>query len=384
MGSRSRWYVVLFGWLALLVTLAATVYGLTNVAAQTNGPLRVLAANPRYFTDGSGKAVYLTGAHTWGNGQAAGYVEPPAPFDYASYLDYLQGNGHNFIRLWVWEQAKWGGGNPGDFWLAPQPYLRTGPGTAADGKAKFDLTQFDEQFFTLLRQHVEAAGARGMYVSVMLFNGWSIETKGDASHIPWRGHPLNAQNNVNGINGDPNGDGEGLETHTLDVPAITALQEAYVRKVIDTVGDLDNVLYEVSNESHSGSTAWQYALVDYIKQYEGGKAKQHPVGMTVEYPNGSNAELFASHADWVSPNGDGGYIDNPPAGDGQKVVIVDTDHLWGIGGDFVWVWKSFTRGLNPIFMDGYDGAGYGVGGDGLNFSDPQWVKLRATLGYTRA
>ncbi len=35
-------------------------------------------------------------------------------------------------------------------------------------------------------------------------------------------------------------------------------------------------------------------------------------------------------------------------------------------------------------MDGYDGAGYGVGGEGFSFSDPQWVKLRANLGYTRA
>ena len=36
------------------------------------GPLRVLAANPRYFTDGSGRAVYLTGSHTWDNRQDIG------------------------------------------------------------------------------------------------------------------------------------------------------------------------------------------------------------------------------------------------------------------------------------------------------------------------
>ncbi|MBN1854814.1 MAG: hypothetical protein JW829_18925 [Pirellulales bacterium] len=35
--------------------------------------------------------------------------------------------------------------------------------------------------------------------------------------------------------------------------------------------------------------------------------------------------------------------------------LSDTDHLWGIGGDATWVWKTFTRGLNPIFMDTYDG-----------------------------
>ncbi len=29
--------------------------------------LQVLESNPRYFTDGSGKAVYLAGSHTWPN-----------------------------------------------------------------------------------------------------------------------------------------------------------------------------------------------------------------------------------------------------------------------------------------------------------------------------
>jgi hypothetical protein len=66
--------------------------------------------------------------------------------------------------------------------------------------------------------------------------------------------------------------------------------------------------------------------------------------------------LFDSPADWISPNNEGGYRDNPPVADGAKVIITDTDHLWGIGGSATWVWKSFLRGLNPIFMDPYDGA----------------------------
>ncbi len=163
---------------------------------------------------------------------------------------------------------------------------------------------------------------------------------------------------------------------------MTALQEAYVKKVIDTVNDLDNVLYEIANEAPDESIAWQYHLIDYIKAYEAGKPKQHPVGMTGRY-EWALSDLLDSHADWISPGG-GAFQWDPPANDGQKVIINDTDHLWGIGGDYVWVWKSFTRGLNPIFMDGYDGAGYGVGGDGFVFDAPQWVKLRANLGYTRA
>jgi hypothetical protein len=65
--------------------------------------------------------------------------------------------------------------------------------------------------------------------------------------------------------------------------------------------------------------------------------------------------LYAGPADWVSPNSDGGWKDDPPDLGGRKVVLSDTDHLWGVGGDAAWVWKTVTRGANPIFMDTYDG-----------------------------
>src|SRR5690606_25862806 len=100
------------------------------------------------------------------------------------------------------------------------------------------------------------------------------------------------------------------------------------------------------------STAWQYHMIDVVKSYEATKPKQHPVGMTFQYEGGSNATLLASAADWISPNEQGGYKEDPPIPDGRKVVIADTDHLWGEGGDGVWVWKSFTRGLHTLFMDG--------------------------------
>ena len=34
------------------------------------------------------------------------------------------------------------------------------------------------------------------------------------------------------------------------------------------------------------------------------------------------------------------------------MIVNDTDHLWGhTGGDSVWVWRSFLRGLNVLFME---------------------------------
>ena len=49
------------------------------------------------------------------------------------------------------------------------------------------------------------------------------------------------------------------------------------------------------------------------------------------------------------------YRTNPPPNDGKKVIVNDTDHLWGIGGNLDWAWKSFVRGDNLLFMDPYEG-----------------------------
>jgi hypothetical protein len=335
-------------WLLVLLVGAAP-------APAASGPLRVHPTNPRYFTDGSGKAVYLTGSHVWENFQDRGSVSPPPVFDYAAYLDFLQARNHNFIRLWNWEEARWAPWTTGEDYVAPLPFARSGPGTALDGGPKFNLDQFNQAYFDRLRARVIAARDRGIYVSIMLFEGWSIDNVGKGPGNPWPGHPFNGSNNVNGVNADLNGNGQGEEAHTLANATVTAKQEAYVRKVVDTVNDLDNVLYEIANESGAtvpASTDWQYHMINFIHAYEGGKPKKHPVGMTFQYPNGNNAALFNSPADWISPNGAGGYDTNPPASDGSKVILSDTDHIWGEGGDRTWVWKSFTRGIQNLFMDG--------------------------------
>ncbi len=361
-----------------------------GIAGEATGPLRVHPTNPRYFTDGtkspdgSLRAVYLTGSHTWSSLQDGGIIDPPPAFDYTGYLDFLQKHQHNFIRLWRSEQmhAASVGNNPPRYY-APHPWLRTGPNNALDGKPRFDLSQFNEAYFERLRGRVIAARKRGIYVSIMLFEGWAL------TFASWDDQPFNAHNNVQGINGDPDGDGKGLEIQMLATAAVTAAQEAYVRKVIDTVNDLDNVLYEISNESRllaptSSTKEWQYHFIRFIKEYEAGKPCQHPVGMTSQgYGGGDDSEiLFESAADWISPNPDKyDYRKNPPASDGRKVILLDTDHLWGIGGDQAWVWKSFLRGYNPIWMDPYDRS--------YNGTDNTWgpklpddaEDVRRNLGY---
>jgi len=364
-------------------------------ASQATGPLKVHPDNPRYFADGSGKAIYLTGAHTWSNLKDMGRTDPPTPFDFNGYLDFLQEHNHNFIRLWTWELSKYTYKDAKVYtemtYSHPFPWQRTGPGKALDGKPKFDLTNFDQAYFDRLRSRIIAAYNSGIYVSVMLFEGHGLH----ASQEPWcwDGHPFNVNNNVNGINGDPDGDGRGIEIQTLQVPEITKIQEIYVRKVIDAVNDMDNALYEIVNESGSYSTEWQYHIIDYIHKYEKTQLKQHPVGMTFQFARASehkgiNAALFNSPAEWISPNPDGGYRDDPPAADGSKVILTDTDHLWGIGGNQAWVWKSFCRGLNPLFMDPYrepQDDQKDTWTDHLSDKieiDQRWEPIRKNMGYT--
>lgn len=190
---------------ALNCTLLSCVIAL---AAPATGPLRVLKSNPRYFTDGSGKAIYLAGTHIWHNFQDNGHrlpktEDPPPAFDYNGYLDFLAAHNHNFFRLWRWEAPKWTDAQPRGMikYCQPHPWLRTGPGLAKDEKPKFDLIRFTPEYFDRLRARIKAAGDRGIYVSIMLFEGWEAQFT-DA----WTYHPFDLDNNVNGIDGDAMGD----------------------------------------------------------------------------------------------------------------------------------------------------------------------------------
>ena len=302
-------------------------------------PLRIHPQHPNLFQDPEGRPVVLAGSHHWDN--LIDNAERPGTFDFERYLDRLTGWGHNFIRLWTHEA-----------WthdLHPRIYERPGPRRALDGRPRFDLTRFNPEYFERLRNRVVRAGERGFYVSVMLFNGWSIHNKGEGN--PWDRHPFNRENNVNGIDGDPDARGEGSDVHTLRVPEITRLQEAYVDQVVATVGDQDHVLWEIANESPRESVPWQYHLIRYLRKID---PAGHPIGMTATFPGNRNEDLFRSPADWISPGNQGGWRKNPPKADGRKVVIVDTDHLWGIGGDADWVRRVLSAGYHVAYMDPLD------------------------------
>jgi hypothetical protein len=362
---------------------------LTRVRSQTaTGPLRVNPANRRYFTDASGKAVYLAGDHTWSNLIDRGTLSPPkVAFDYDRCINWMVSHNFNFMRLWTAELPD--SGNTDDpyenFVGLPWKWSRTGPGYGDDGGLKFDLTRPDRDYYERTRSRIIKAGNNGIYVSVMLFNGFEWQFESNAKD----GNPFDVNNNINAV--------DCPRTCPTDSSQMSNdvwnYEQAYIRNVVDAVNDLDNVLYEISNEAGAPySDSWQARVIEFLKMYQATKPKQHPVGMTFQWKGGSDLTLYNSAADWVSPAA------RFPHSDGAKVVINDTDHSYpwhdmkrdGKAAQRAWVWENSTMGNNIAFMDPYLVIWPGRNSPRGSTADPHigdapddyWDAIRDAIGIT--
>ena len=152
----------------------------------------------------------------------------------------------------------------------------------------------------------------------MLFEGFSLHLTAPPDNV--EGHPFHTANNVNDV-----GISSIVDYQVLPLPErIRELEEAYVRKVIDTVHNLPNVLYEVANESSGqtadavtmpdgsrietpigDSTSWQYWVIELTKDYERSNGIRQPPDRSVSLPvadqTKANEPLWNSPADWISP-----------------------------------------------------------------------------------
>lgn len=342
--------------------------------AAAMGPL-IHNANERWFRNSvTGKGVYLTGSTNWnvliGTDEITGsdFDNLPTSWKYGNgyegYLDFMVEHGHNYLRLRT---------NPDSnlYYGAPSKYQRSNTCCAVDTGNKWDLNTWNQAYFDEMKDIVKAAEARNIYVGVLFYDGWWIK-QSDTSDAAarWSEHPYNPLNNIN-----PQTGGVTMDTiHTLSAPNfVLNRQKDFITKVVNTVDSFDNVIYEISNEDLDGTIAWQEEMAAHTRTIT-----SKPVGITARTSD-NNDELWNSTADWTSPDQYTGqdYKNNPPAETYGKVVLSDTDHLWGIGGDEVWVWRTFTRGLNTVFMDPYarQGGNYG------NYND--WEKVRFAMGATR-
>jgi hypothetical protein len=147
----------------------------------------------------------------------------------------------------------------------------------------------------------------------------------------------------------------------------------FMHKMIDTVYDLDNVVFEITNEGKSTTFEWQEAVIDELHMYEDSPTsdnptvsmhqplKHHLIGFTAA-PGGTSVDnnhtYLESNADWVSLSNDGlaSAVPGDPATISPNHVkpdVLDTDHTFGIGGNVDYLWSSMMRGHNNIYMDNY-------------------------------
>ena len=246
----------------LLVSLVAIA------AAASAQPLRLLPENPHYFLYAGKPAVLIT------SGEHYGAVLNKA-FDYRRYLDTLHADHLNLTRTFSGSYRE----VPGNFQisgntLAPAPGEFIAPWRQRGDK--FDLTKWDDAYFTRLKDFVAYASQRGVVVEFVLFCPLYEDSMWDVS-------PLNARNNLNGI-----GNVARTDVLALKDARLTEVEDAMVRKIVTELRDFDNVYYEICNEPYFGGVtlSWQEHISKVIAQTEANFPKKHLIDQN--WANGSS------------------------------------------------------------------------------------------------
>jgi hypothetical protein len=246
------------------------VLGAAGFAAAAE-PIRLHPENPHYFLFRGRPTVLVTSGEHYG-------AVLNRDFDYKTYFKTLASYGFNLTRTFSGAYCE----PPGAFkirdnTLAPAkgrlicPWARSqAPGYTGGGN-KFDLNQWDPEYFRRLRDVVAEAGRRGIVVELVLF----CPFYGDAM---WDLSPMNAANNAGGI-----GRTGRTGVYTLGDPRLTEVQDAMVRKIISELAGFDNVYYEICNEPYFGGVTldWQAHIARSIVEAERKLGVKHLIAQNI-------------------------------------------------------------------------------------------------------
>ena len=153
------------------------------------------------------------------------------------------------------------------------PYPRTGHELAMDGLPKFDLSQWNDEFFDRLHQFISLASDHGVVVEVVLLSNTYQESL-------WELNPFHPSNNMNEL---PELDW--TKYNTLLHPELFERQCALVRKVVEELNPYDNVFFEICNEpgSYEDLTKvdeWQEEIHQQICEIEKSLPNKHLIAAT--------------------------------------------------------------------------------------------------------
>jgi hypothetical protein len=220
---------------AFISVLISFLTGILN-----SQPVMLHPQNPHYFVfKGKPLAIVSSGEHY-------GAVINP-DFDFIKYLNTLQAEGMRYTRLFSGTYfEKKGSFGIEQNTLAPEPgkallpWKRSNEAGAVCGGNKFDLNQYDEEYFKRLKRFISEASERGIIVEVTLFSSiygyWDIQV--------W-----NMNNNIS-IKEDISKE----SVQTLNNGPVLRYQESFVRKIVRELNEYDNLIYEIQNEPWSDHT----------------------------------------------------------------------------------------------------------------------------------
>ncbi|MDQ2863896.1 MAG: hypothetical protein M3R50_09665 [Bacteroidota bacterium] len=202
-------------------------------------------------------------------------------FDYVAYLNALQKEGMNNTRVFsgAYVERK----NDIDWLqynstLSPKPnrlitpWKRGSVPGYANGGNKFDLDQWNEQYFLRVKDLLRQAAQRSILVEFTLFGN----QYGDGIYSY---SPLYPDNNIQGV-GIKRKDGF-LDFQSLKDSALVARQDAMVTKIIKELNKFDNLYYEISNEPYnevkdsSLVDQWHVHMANLIRETEKSLSKKH-------------------------------------------------------------------------------------------------------------
>jgi len=259
--------------LAGAVLAAAAASAMAGEAA--GQPLRLHPENPHYFLFRARPTVLITSGEHYG-------AVLNLDFDYVRYLDEIQARGLNLTRTFsgVYREIPGSFGITGNT-LAPlpnryiSPWARSSTPGYFDGGAKFDLSKWDEAYFTRLKDFLAQASKRGIVVELSLFCPMYDDGL-------WKANPMNAANNVNGV-----GDLKKDDVHTVKNGRLLEFQVAVVKKLVTEANPFDNVYFEICNEPYFGGVTleWQRRIADAILEAEAALPRKHLIAQNIA--NGS-------------------------------------------------------------------------------------------------
>jgi hypothetical protein len=257
----------------IVLLLAASLAGIVNMApaAETTKPISLHPQNGHYFLWRGEPTILITSGEHYG-------ALLNLDFDYARYFDALIADKLNHTRVFLgtYREVSSSFGitdNP----LAPKPnryacpWARSDQPGYADGGNRFDLTRWDEAYFTRLHDLMKAAQQRGIVVELTLFCPLYRDEL-------WAVSPLNQANNINGVGSCPR-----TEVYTLKHKGLLDVQLAVTGKIVRELNAYDNLYFEVCNEPYFGgvTTEWQHRIVDAIRRTESELPNKHLISMNV-------------------------------------------------------------------------------------------------------